>query len=82
MSHSLRFTSVKAVTVPEAPSVLISLVARAKHFEPCRIQAKVIEWLERLHHSANPNRGRLSGTAQSLTFGAQTGGGSDRICVI
>ena len=32
--------------------------------------------------SSNPNGGHLSGTAQSLTFGAQTGGGSDRSCVI
>ena len=28
------------------------------------------------------NRGRLSGSAASLTFGAQTGRGSDRSCVI
>ena len=41
-----------------------------------------MEWLERLHPSANPNRGRLSDTAQSLTFGAQTGRGPDRSCVI
>ena len=41
-----------------------------------------MEWFEHLHPSANPNRGRLSGTAQSLTFGAQTGRGSDRSCVI
>ena len=57
--------------------VLISLVARTKHFEPWKIRAKVIEWLEHLHPSANPSRGRLSGTAQS-----QTGRGSDRSCVI
>ena len=62
--------------------VLISLVARTKHFEPWKIRAKVIEWFDHLHPSANPNRGRLSGTAQSLTFGAQTGRGSDRSCVI
>ena len=65
--------SVKAVEVPETPMVLISLVARTKCFEPWKIRAKVIEWLKHLHPSANPNRGRLSGTAQSLTFGAQTG---------
>ena len=73
--------SVKAVAVPEAPMVLISLVARTKYFEPWKIRAKVIEWFEYLHPTANPNRGRLSGT-QSLTFGAQTGRVSDRSCVI
>ena len=35
-----------------------------------------------LHPATNPNRGRLSGTAQSFTFGAQTGRGSDQSCVI
>ena len=73
--------SVKAVAAPETPMILISVVARPKHFEPWKIRAKVIEWLEHLHPSANPNRGRLSGTP-SLTFGAQTGRGSDRSCVI
>ena len=43
---------------------------------------EVIAWFEHLHPTSNPNRGRLSGTAQSLTFGAQTGRGSDRSCVI
>ena len=74
--------SVKAVAVPETPMVMISLVARTKYIEPWKIRAKVIEWFEHLHPSANPNRGRLSGSAQSLTFGAQTGRGSDRSCVI
>ena len=37
---------------------------------------------DRLRATPNANRGRLSGTALSLTFGAQTGRGSDRSCVI
>ena len=40
------------------------------------------EWFEHFHPAPNLNRGRLSGTASSLTFGAQTGRGSDRSCVI
>ena len=36
----------------------------------------------RLRATPNANRGRLSGAALSLTFGAQTGRGSDRSCVI
>ena len=74
--------SVKAVDVPETPKVLISAVPRTHHFIPWEVRKKIIAWFERLHPSANPNRGRLSGTAQSLTFGAQTGRGSDRSCVI
>ena len=45
--------SVKAVKVPEAPMVLISLAARTKHFEPWKIRAKIIERFEHLHPSAN-----------------------------
>ena len=37
---------------------------------------------DRLQPAPNANRGRLSDTALSLTFGAQTGRGSDRSCVI
>ena len=60
--------SVKAATVPEVPSVMISQVARTKHFEPWKIRSKIIGWFEQLHPSATPSRGRLSGTAQSLTL--------------
>ena len=75
--------SIKAVTVPEAPLVVFSQVATTKHFfQPWKARLDVIAWLKELHPSSNPNRGRLSGTAQSLTFGAQTGRGSDRSCVI
>ena len=35
-----------------------------------------------LRVTPNANRGRLSNAALSLTFGAQTGRGSDRSCVI
>ena len=41
-----------------------------------------LEWFEHFHPAPNPNRGRLCGTAPSLTFGAQTGRGSDRSYVI
>ena len=59
-----------------------SQVARTDHFESWKARLDVIAWFEELHPSSNPNGGRLSGTAQSLTFGAQTGRGSDRSCVI
>ena len=74
--------SVKAVKVSEATSVVLSQVARAKHFEPGKARSDVIAWFEHLHPSSNPNQGRLSGTAQSLACGAQTGSCSDRSCVI
>ena len=62
--------------------MLFSATPRTCHFLPGEVRRKIIEWFEHLHPSANPNRGRLSQTAQSLTFGAQTGRGSDRSCVI
>ena len=63
--------SAKAVEAPETPTVLLSAVPRTHHFLPFR--DKIVGWFEHLHPPANPNRGRLSGTTQSLTFGAQTG---------
>ena len=74
--------SVKAVKVHETPVVLISLVPRTDPFLPWKVRGKIIELFEHIHPTANPNRSRLSGTAQLLTFGAQTGRGSDRSCVI
>ena len=74
--------SVKAVTVPKAPLVVLSPVSSTKHFQPWKARLDVIAWFEEFHPPSNPNRGRLSGTAQSLTFGAQTGRGSERSCVI
>ena len=47
-----------------------------------RSLVRIPSWCQHLHPSSNPNRGRLSGTAQFLTFGAQTGRGSDHSCVM
>ena len=74
--------SVKTVAVPETPKVLLSATHRTHHFIPNNVRKQIVEWFEHFHPPANPNRGRLSGTASSLTFGAQTGRGSDRSCVI
>ena len=72
---------VKTVAIPETPKVALSETPRAHHFIPTDVRKKIKEWFE--HHPApNLNRGRLSGTASSLTFGAQTGRGSERSCVI
>ena len=60
--------SVKTVAVLETPKVLFSATPRTRHFFPGKLRRRIIEWFEQLHPSANPNRGRLSGTAQSLTF--------------
>ena len=46
------------------------------------MRREIIRWFEHFHPTPNLNRGRLSGSAASLTFGAQTGRGSDRSCVI
>ena len=46
------------------------------------MRKEIIAWFEHFHPTPNLNRGRLSGSAASLTFGAQTGRGSDRSCAI
>ena len=63
--------SVKTVAVLEVPKVLLSATPRTHHFNPTEVRRRIADWFERLHPTANLNRGWLSGTAQSLTFGAQ-----------
>ena len=74
--------SVKTVAVPETPKVVLSETPRTQHFILTTVRKRIVEWFEHFHPAPNPNRGRLSGSAPSLTFGAQTGRGSDRSCVI
>ena len=51
-------------------------------FKPSKARQEVIRLLEKHLPQPNPNRWRMSATAKSLTFGAQTGRGSDNGCVI
>ena len=74
--------SVKTVAVPEPSNVVFTTVSPTHHFSPKEVRKNIIDWYEHFHPTPNLNRGRLSGTAASLTFGAQTGRGSDRSCVI
>ena len=74
--------SIKTVAVPETPKVLLSATPRTQHFIPNNVRKQIVEWFEHFHPTPNPNRGRLSGSAPSLTFRARTGRGSDRSCVI
>ena len=63
---------VKTVAVPEPPNVVFTTVPPTQHFSPKEVRKNIIDWFEHFH----------PGTAASLTFGAQTGRGSDRSCVI
>ena len=74
--------SVKTVAVPEPPNVVFTTVPPTQHFSPKEVRKNIIDWFEHFHPTPNLNRGRLTGAAASLTFGAQTGRGSDRSCVI
>ena len=80
-SHSLNLLS-QGSDSSEASSVVLSPVSLTKRFQPWKARLDVTAWFEEFHPPSNLNRGRLSGTAQSLTFGAQTGRGSERSCVI
>ena len=74
--------SVKTVAVPEPSNVVFTAVPHTMHFRPGDVRREIVRWFEHFHPTPNLNRGRLSGSATSLTFGAQTGRGSDRSCVI
>ena len=74
--------SVKTVEVPKPPEVVFTMVPRTQHFVPTEVRKSIMAMFDRLRATPNANRGRLSDTALSLTFGAQTGRGSDRSCVI
>ena len=66
--------AVKTIAVSETPKVLLSKTPHTKYFSPTNVRKQIVEWFEHFHPAPNPNRGR--------TFGAQTGRGSDRSCVI
>ena len=55
------------------------MVPRTQYFVPTEARKNIMAMFDRLRPTPNANRGRLSDTALSLTFGAQTGRrGSDR----
>ena len=74
--------SVKTIAVPEPSKVVFTMVPPTDHFKPNDVRREIVKWFEHFHPVPNQNRGRLSGSAASLTFGAQTGRGSDRSCVV
>ena len=74
--------SVKTVEVPNPPEVVFTTVPRTQYFAPAEARKSIMAMFDRLRATPNANRGRLSGAALSLTFGAQTGRGSDHSCVI
>ena len=64
--------SVKSVTVPTIPPVVFSRVVPTDHFYPSKVRHAVMILFDQLQLTPTPNRGCLSGSAKSLTFGAQT----------
>ena len=72
--------SVKTVAVPETPKVLLSETPRTHHFIPTTVRKRIVEWFEHFHPAPNPNRGRLSGSAPSLTLERKPEG--DQIAVV
>ena len=74
--------SFKSVEVAKPPEVVFTTVPRTQHFVPADVRKNIMTMFDCLRVTPNANRGRLSNVALSLTFGAQTGRGSDRSCVI
>ena len=74
--------SVKTVELTKPPEVVFTTEPRTQHFVPSDVRKSIMTMFDCLRATPNANRGRLSNAALSLTFGAQTGRGSDRSCVI
>ena len=74
--------SVKTVEVPSPPEVVFTKVPRTQQFDPPQTRKNIMAMFDRLRATPNANRGKVTGGALSLTFGAQTGRGSDHSCVI
>ena len=74
--------AVEEVVLTPIPPVQFTHLATSDNFKPNKARQKVIRLFETHHPPPNPNRWRLSGTTKSLTFGAQTGRGSDNGCVV
>ena len=74
--------SVKEVKVTDPPEVVFTTVPRTQHFVPSEVRKSIMARFDCLKVTPNANRSRLSNVALSLTFGAQTGRGSDRSCVM
>ena len=74
--------SVKSVEVAKPPEVVFTTVPRTQHFVPSEVRKSIMARFDCLKVTPNANRSRLSNVALSLTFGAQTGRGSDRSCVM
>ena len=73
MSPSLRFYAVQTIAVSEIPDVVLTWIPHTHHFRPSSVRKQIVEWFEHFHPAPNLNRGRLSGTASSLTSSSTNG---------
>ena len=74
--------AVHAVVPTPAPSIQVSYPGKSVSVNPHRARHEITRLFDDNQPKPNANRWRLSGVAKSLTFGAQTGRGSDNGCVI
>ena len=71
-----------AVVPTPAPTIQVSCPGKSISFNPNQARNEIMRLFDQNQPKPNANRWRLSGVAKSLTFGAQTGRGSDNGCVI
>ena len=77
-----QITAVTEVVHTPTPAVHDSYPGKSVRFKPHNARQEITRLFEENQPRPNANRWRLSGKAKSLTFGAQTGRGSDAGCVI
>ena len=74
--------AVQEVALIEPPPIVLSYPRKSVTFSPHQARHGIAKLLDANHPQPNPNRIRLSGSAKTLTFGAQTGRASEKGCVI
>ena len=77
MIHAVR----EMVPTP-APPIQVSYPGKSVSFNPHHARNETMRLFDENQPKPNANRSRLSGVAKTLTFGAQTGRGSENGCVI
>ena len=81
-SKSLHIHAVQEVRLVEVPNISLNYPQKSNTFSPARVANKTAKLFDELQPQVNPNRSRLTKTSATLTFGAQTGRGSDVSCII
>ena len=79
MRTSPKIHAVHAVVPTTAPSIQVSYPCKSVSFTPSQARQEIMRLFDENQPKPNASRWRLPGVAESLTFGVQTGRGSDKV---